>query len=54
LLKKSQAGQELFDMVQIAYAKNPFGKMSNMGAFILVFLGGALIYHFVVNMRRGK
>mgnify|MGYP001203032049 CR=1 FL=1 len=28
--------------------------MSNLTAAVLVFLAGALIYHFVVNMRRGK
>ena len=31
-----------------------FGKLNNLTAAVLVFLAGALVYHFVVNMRRGK
>jgi len=43
-----------YGSIQSVSAKNPFGKISNLGAALLVFLAGALIYHFVVNMRRGK
>jgi len=42
------------EMYRWADLGNPFGKISNLGAAVLVFLAGALIYHFVVNMRRGK
>jgi len=41
-------------MVQIAYAKNPFGKMSNTTAIFVVALIGLGLYFWIFRPKRGN
>jgi len=63
LLKKSQAGQELFDMASWTDPTGRytgkggkgfvlFGRMSNKKAILLVLIAGAFLYYFLVHRRK--
>ena len=55
--KKSQAGQEVFDMARSgvidAYGgSNPFRQMSNKKAILFIVIAGAFLYYFLVHRRK--
>ena len=63
LLKKSQDGQELFDMASWTDPTGRytgkggkgfvlFGRMSNPKAILLIVIAGAIVYYFAIHRRR--
>jgi len=56
LPKKSQAGQELFDMFQVPFSRsfkqNWLGEITDKKAILIIVLAGAFLYYMLVIRRR--